>query len=378
MDYPEKLSKARAKLSLMEPFFSCIMFQHPMLPSENIKTFGVNARGTIFYNPQYVEKLSVNKIIFVLCHEILHVVYGHVWRRGERDHKLWNIAGDAVINETLIGKNVGEFAEGGIRLCGAENMTTEEIYDRLKNDAKNAPQLPDELADLLPSDGSEEGGAPLSESDIANIEATTAQEIAQAKATLGNDGIGKLPSNLQRYIEKILAGRKLPWYEMLAKYMTKLVAQETSWKRPNKRFSQYMPTLSRTPGMGTVVVGIDTSGSISDRELGVFATHVKDVFDETNPEKIVVVYADSQVNHEDVFENQEELKFEMYGGGGTDMRVIGEYCDKMAEAPDVCIIFTDGYTPFPERENTETIWVVTEEGSNVPEHINKVVFKLED
>ncbi|HAW44955.1 MAG TPA: hypothetical protein DCW60_01200 [Sutterella sp.] len=373
MAIPDNLSKARAQISLFSPFFSVLMFMHELRESKRIETMGVNARGTIFYNPDYIATLTVDECVFMMTHEIMHVVYGHAFREGARNHLRWNIACDAVINETLIKCQIGSFIEGGIRYRNAETMTAEEMYDRIRE--KTRKKLI--FADLLMPDGTLEGGQPLTDAERKALEGALAQELAQAKASVKN--YDQVPENLRRFIDDILAGKKLPWYEALARYMTQWVGQELSWKRPNKRFSQYLPTFARTQGMGPVVIGIDTSGSISEAQLAHFAKHINDIREEVNPEKIYVVYCDAEVNRVDEFEPEDPLEFKMYGGGATDMRQIGQWVKtECVDDPDITIIFTDGYTPFPEVEDVETLWLITDEGADAPDYINKIIFSIED
>lgn len=82
-------------------------------------------------NPEFVQKCSPAQLEFLLAHEVMHIVFAHIARRGDRDPVIYNIACDAVINETLIVEGVGEFIEGGIRMLGAQYRTSESIYDEI-------------------------------------------------------------------------------------------------------------------------------------------------------------------------------------------------------------------------------------------------------
>ena len=54
------------------------------------------------YNPHFVMQLTGPQIDMLFAHEVMHVVLNHPWRRGIRDPKCWNIAGDHVINLILV------------------------------------------------------------------------------------------------------------------------------------------------------------------------------------------------------------------------------------------------------------------------------------
>lgn len=372
----DMLSKAKARLSLTQPFFSVMLFKHQLIETDALPTMGVNGYGTMYYNPKFVESLTIDEVTFLLCHEVMHVVYSHVLRMGNRNKELWNIAGDAVINETLKAMGIGKPIEGGIYMEGAEERTTEDVYNELLKKQKDKPQLPKEFKDLIEGgDSSGLGGKPLSESEKRSLDARIQGDVAEASNVQKSSNKGKLAGGLQRYIDEILAGKKLPWYEMLARYMTSLAEQNFSWKRPNKRYSSYyLPTSERIPGMGELVVGIDTSGSITDKELAMFGAHIKDLCQQVHPMKIYVLYVDAEVNHVDEFDDVEELEFRPYGGGGTDLREIANWIDREGIDADACVIFTDGYTDYPEEEPCPTWWVLTT-NVKVPEHIKHIRFE---
>ncbi len=62
-----------------------------------------------YYNPHFIDRLDLDECKFVVGHEVLHVVYEHMLRRGGRDPRLWNIAGDYVINQELKDLRIGKF-----------------------------------------------------------------------------------------------------------------------------------------------------------------------------------------------------------------------------------------------------------------------------
>lgn len=155
--------------------------------------------------------------------------------------------------------------------------------------------------------------------------------------------------------------------------MRGFVNQEQSWMRPNRRFSNvYLPTTARFPSMGKIIVGIDSSGSITEEELAFFAAHLNDIFEQCRPESITILWCDFEIYGFNEYTLDDlPIKFEPIGGGGTDMRKITQWVNENEPLADVCIIFTDGDTPFPEPEeddNVPTQWVLTSD-VEVPNHL---------
>lgn len=410
----KKLDSARTRLALMEPFFASIIFKRKVVETDLVPYAGVTPDGTILYNPECEKTLDVDNLVFLLCHEAMHVVYAHALRKGDRIHEVYNIACDAVINETLVKLGVGKFIEGGVRLKGAEDKTSEQIYDELVKDAKQH-QLPSQFKDLVCGSGSpsqqqsqgqessgkgnskgksssgkgndkfdeavKQFGKELSESERKMIEAQTKLDVAEALSVARmTKNIGGERGDFLRKLSDFISDERTPWHELLSRYMQKFVAQDTTWKRPNKRFqTAYLPVTDHLPSMGTLVIGIDTSGSISDKELGCFQHHINHVIEDTRPEKIIVLYCDSSVNRVDEFDlSDAPIELEPCGGGGTDMRKLLKWCDNHDEAVDMCIVFTDGCTPFPKDGEctTESLWVITT-NHETPEHINDIRFELD-
>lgn len=113
--------------------------------------------------------------------------------------------------------------------------------------------------------------------------------------------------------------------------------------------------------MGTVVVGVDTSWSISDKMLRYFGGHLNAIIEQCHPEKVFVVYCDAKIQHVDEFEREDyPIVFKPMGGGGTDMRKIVLWVEKKEIVPDVLLILTDGETPSDCEPPCPLVWLTTD------------------
>lgn len=362
-----ELQAAKVELAFEQPFFASLLMKRPIKEDRSIPTMGVDRRGQIFYNPEWIAKLSRPHLKFVLCHEVMHVVCMHLTRRGNRDSERWNVAGDYFINSFLSTSGLGTVPEGGLFKEGSETKTTEEIYDGLgqqddQQSGSGGIGQGDELGgDLL------ERGEPLTQAEAAEEELRVRLDIADAARNARERG--RASGSLLRLIDEVL-NTKLRWYEILDRYFSGFTEENQSWKRPNRRFSAsdiYLPVNDHEPSMGTVVIGIDTSGSIGDKELSYFGGHLNAILEQCHPEKVYVVYCDDTVSHVDEFTQEAfPVKLEPHGGGGTDMREIVAWIEEQNIEPDVCCILTDGYTPFPESSPCPLVWAITTDEGNPP------------
>lgn len=95
------MSQAKLEMTFKYPFFSSILMKREIKKRTDINTMCVTDDGRIYYNPKFVETLSHQELIFILAHEIMHVVCMHGIRKGNRDPYKWNVAGDYYINSFL-------------------------------------------------------------------------------------------------------------------------------------------------------------------------------------------------------------------------------------------------------------------------------------
>ena len=378
------IDKARAFIVLDHPFFASILLRHPMVASSKVETLSVAINGQITYNPEWFEALPVKQAVFGLCHEVLHYASMHGLRQGSREHEPWNEACDAWVNETLCSMGVGEPISGCVRSFGAHTRTVEAIYDEImqrpKEDDPNgqgdgqgsgdgegsAPPKPpkdDPLSDDVepPPKGTPQG-------EKTEQEAATKMEVAEAGQAAKMRG--NLPALLQQFIADTVDSR-VPWYDVLERFMSVKVTNDYSWARPNRRYmpSFYMPTLQGIGAMGEMAVQVDISGSVSRAEIAHYNGHLKRIIEQCNPAKVHVIYTDTEVQHHDEFEAGEEVTINFHSGGGTNMRAGFRYLDDKGIEPICVVTLTDGYTPFPTEAQcagTTAIWCISSETIKSP------------
>ncbi|MCQ6557417.1 vWA domain-containing protein [Paenibacillus mendelii] len=94
----------------------------------------------IYLNPS--AGLSEEECKFVIAHELLHAGLRHHERCQGRDHHLWNVACDYVINHWLVEMRIGDFPVVGILLDDTmKGLSAESIYDRIVTDIRTYRKL---------------------------------------------------------------------------------------------------------------------------------------------------------------------------------------------------------------------------------------------
>ncbi len=218
-------------------------------------------------------------------------------------------------------------------------------------------------------------GAPMSPDEVRQQEAEIKIAIAQAAQTAKMQG--KMPGTLGGIIADLIAS-KVPWYEILERYMTSFAKSESTWSKRNRRYKQYLPWIGKQPQMGSILLQIDVSGSISQQELNHYAGHMARIVEMCRPEKVHVTYVDTQVQKHLVFDpnNGDDVKLEFYSGGGTDMEAGFKWAEKHIDDVEVIVCLTDGYTSFTQAPDQQVVWVVS--SNVVPTYGEHVPFSLTD
>lgn len=356
-----KLHTARMKLLFDHPFFASLLYSTPMVVKRTIWLASTDGRS-LFVNPEACEERTVPELKTLLCHEGLHVAFMHVplMLRLKLDRDLWNRATDYCINLILVEMGLTPI-DGWLYEPQYAGLTALQIYDRLLQQQEESPDEGEGDApggigtDLdMPEHG---GDAAEVMKDMADVQQRVAQAAAAARMA------GKMPGALERLIDQMLSP-VVPWLSVLQDYMTRLAQDEETWRRRNRRFTHVVLPTRYSERMGPVIMIGDTSGSIGNDELCRYASETAAIAEQLQPEHIRVVWADTSVSSEQVFEPGDPLTFAPTGGGGTDMRVplahVAQY------DPQVVILMTDGYTPWPAEATPYPLIVLCTTGTTIP------------
>jgi predicted metal-dependent peptidase len=338
--------------------------------TEDMPTACTNGRD-VMYNPNFIKTLNDKELNFVVLHEALHKVYQHMhlWKKLWKENpQLANMSADYVVNYAI--HEADETQEVAIRPQSAlfdlayKGMTTKQIFEMLKKDSKFVNQ----------QDGHDthdwEGAEQLSDEEVKE----TIKQIDQALRQ-GEIIRSKMQGNKNRSITEILEP-KVDWREQLREFVNATCRNKdkSTWKRPHKRFvgqDIYMPSMIGE-AIGKVVIGIDTSGSIGDKELNEFLTEVVAICDDVSPSSIELLYWDTEVAGHETY-NQGDYKALVQstkpaGGGGTHVGCVNQYIKDKRIEPEAIIILTDGYVEddWGGVWDYPTLWAVTTRHNTSP------------
>lgn len=379
----EDLTIARIGMLLKQPFFGTLAMKLRLVEvsetskASGFKTAAVDGRR-LWYHPEFIESLNKDELMFLVAHEVLHCVFGHLVRRYDRDPKLWNMATDYVINATLVEAGF-KMPKIGLYEQKYLNWASEDVYDELKSQgAEGKETLDHHPGDPgYPSEGKGgqgdqdgdkqdgEGNGPQGHGEMSEEDAKALQEewrdavVQAAQAAAGN-----VPAGLKRLIEDFI-DPKMDWRQLIQAHLQSCVKTDYTWMRPNKRtFGSgiTMPSMDMDDHI-KIAIAIDTSGSVSEEMLKDFLSEVKGIMDAFSGYEIHIACFDTAVHNPQTITGEDDLsEYEMQGFGGTEFMAWWHFAEEQDWIGDVqkILFFTDGY-PWGDwgiPELCDTIFIV--------------------
>ena len=379
----EQLITARVGLLLKASFFGNLATRLKLVNADEWCATAATDGRNFYYNTRFIKMLKPKEIEFLFGHEVLHCVYDHFGRRGDRDPQLWNIANDFAVNGDLVKHKVGDMITSVPCLFDRkyDGFSSEEIYDQLYEKAEkiNLSDLLDKMIDEHMdgtddngegsgsgdgSDGDKKGkGRPnLTPEERQQIRDEIKEAMLAAAATV--DGAGNIPAGVKRLI-KDLTEPKMDWRELLRMQLESTIKSDYTWMRASRKgwhMDAVMPGMKLDP-MIDIALMIDASGSMDDAMLKDILSETASIMESFPAYRIHVASFDTKVYNPKQYDsdNLEDItEYEIQGGGGTDFDCMFKYLKDNEIEPKRLVVFTDGY-PFGswgDENYADTVWIL--------------------
>jgi predicted metal-dependent peptidase len=274
----------------------------------------------------------------------------------DRDPDDWNKAADYVINNMLI-KAGYQLPKGALYNPAWESLSSEEIYDIIH---KEKPQDKDGVGKDLHKPGSlTDGYKKGTKADVAAAQNKISTNLNKAKTASAMSGksAGDIPGEIQRHIEKLL-NPVIPWNQYMTRFYCDVVKLDYTWKKPNKRYMPdfYLPSQG-TPTIGNVVIAVDTSCSVSQKQLKEIYSEIDSLRQVYQPNCLTRPPPPRKIQTiKHLYPHDELLGVKLGGGGGTSFIPVMEYCDE--HQPAVLMYFTDLEAEhITDEPDYPTLWI---------------------
>ena len=316
------------------------------------------ADGRIHINKNFVDQpdYTHHNLIFLICHELLHILKKHGIRRQNRDELIWNFAGDHVIDRELKGLNLTPYRNNYNIIKELHQLnpkcTTEEAYDWIKKQQDNFNKRfkfdIDKDGNITVTDtktGEKYQVKPIPGSPSSPDDKLTIQQVNQFIAEANSmfqllDQKGNISGNMKEYIKNLLKV-EIPWEKIIEKAIKTNFIQkpiERSWRRFN---NFYIPHNLNLPGyalgeedenVGILIIGFDSSGSISKKLIRKFSYIIDESFHYFK--EIILIVHDVEIHQIKTFYQDDKIEFQNFitnvgikGRGGTSHKYLFNYIE---------------------------------------------------
>ena len=356
-----------------------------------------NGRDEV-YGREFVDKLNDAEFRFLILHECYHKLYRHLttWHHLYKENpQLANVACDYVINLKIAddNKNDGFATMTGALTVGCydeqyRGMDSAQVYEMLKQKQQQQQASGDSTtgtgnpgpgtgngspSNSLPQGFDEhdwEGAQELSADEQRELARDIDEAIRQGALIAGKMGTGG-----DRDLAELLEPQ-VNWREVMRDFIqtTCSGSDYSTWQRPSRRYigmGHYLPS-GISEAIGELVIAGDMSGSIGQREISVILTETKEICDTVHPDKVRMLYWDTQVCQDEEYE-QHELddlvkSTKPMGGGGTTVECVPEYITAKGIKPQAVVVITDGYLGGSWGQwSCPVLWVIIDNKSAKPD-----------
>ena len=382
----KRLIASRIRLLVNKPFIGNIITRLELIENNTWCTTAATDGRAVYWNREFVNKLDDQELDFLFGHEVYHVVFDHMSRRGDKEPFLWNIANDFVINDLLVQEGVGRLITT-VKPCydvKYRGLFSEEVYALLKKDREENPQQDmgqtlDQHLDGEGGDNTKDGSAPGSKDkdskggkgkdgppsyseeqrkQIADEVKNAVIEAAQAA------GAGNVPGAIKRMIDK-LTEPKMNWRELIDVNIQSIMKRDFTFMKPSRRgwhCDAILPSMDNDETID-VVLALDMSGSIGTQQATDMFSEVRGIMEQYTDFKLRVFQFDTACYEYAEFtpDNMDELDdYKITGGGGTDFDCIFDFLKNEDIQPEKLVVFTDGYPWGRWGDDTycDTLWVI--------------------
>ncbi|MET9594204.1 VWA-like domain-containing protein [Streptomyces sp. NPDC006516] len=360
-----KLFAARLQAARVRPYLATALFALQPVESRQVPTMAVDPYWRCYVSPGFVDRTSVERLAGAWVHEVSHLLRDHHGRsdryahrhelKGAAERLRMNIAADCEINDDIFGDGLVA-PEGAVRPASLGLQDGELMEDYLRQ-FRLGPHTA-HLAWLECGSGADglrrawdlgpDGAHGLSAQERDAVRFRVAQGI------VGHPG--NAPRGWRRWAEEAFHPPQ-PWRELLGSAVRAAASapgtgEDYVYGRPARRSAAVpgavLPSLRRRPTR--VVVVIDTSGSVSDAELGSALLEVAAISRALGGRRdlVGVLSCDAAAGRVRPLCGGAE-GVELLGGGGTDLRAGLARALETRPRPDVVVLLTDGRTPWPSR-----------------------------
>lgn len=357
-------------------FYASLLSQMTRVVDKKTPTMHVeikNGRVEMHYNPDFLDPQPMKQSKALLEHECLHIVMEHFARFKDKDTDITKVATDLAINqminnmpsdamtiEALWGPNANvrrnEAADYYYELINKDQKMKQKVKDMMGEGGCNGKCRPDPNGKPDPNaephphscgnDFSKDDGSSGVDQELQKE--VIKQMVKEAAETARKQG--HIPAGVEQYLEELFKVPEVGWRQLLRKFVANSIkaGHKASWKKPSRRYGETQKgrVSDRTVSL---VVAIDTSGSIDDEMLNCFISEIRAI-QSCYKSDIHMIECDAEVQKYYKLTRHGKVDRNVKGRGGTDFRPVFTFVKQKNIRCDALIFLTDLEGSFPDKK----------------------------
>ena len=382
-----KIERAYKKLLIENPFYGLFLLGLSKVVDKSVETACVRKRGInceLVINPDYWNSQDDVQQMNLLQHEVYHIVFQHMFLWDSFPNKdILGLATDCEVNSYL--SNLDDSWVVPSIWNFPEKKGTKFYYEEILKQVPPQQKHKQPGEDTKDSQGND-NGMPQTKDDHSQW-GKDFQECSEAEKQLIQNQIkdqikaaaeqtikmrGTIPAELQEIIDEILKvkPRIFDWKAYFRRMLGSIY--DVNIKKTRRKESIRFPGAAgiKHKKKVSILVAIDTSGSVSNQELIDFFSEITYIY--KAGARITILECDANISAN--YEYNGKWNGKVHGRGGTDFQPVIDYYRKNIKDYSALVYFTDGYCNIPENVPRDTIWVITSAGDHEKEYPGRTLF----
>ena len=383
-----KIERAYKRLLIENPFYGLFLLGLSKVINRSVETACVRKRGInceLVINPDYWETQDDTQQLNLLCHEVYHIVFQHMFLWDSFPNKdILGLATDCEVNSYLSNLDNSWVVPSIWNLL--EKQGTKFYYEEILK--QDPPQQQQQQSNGGGSGDSQDNkdGMPQTKDDHTQW-GKDFQECSDAEKQLIQNQInnqiktaaeqtikmrGTIPAEMKEIVDELFKPkpRIFDWKSYFRRMLGSIY--DINIKKTRRKESIRFPDSAgiKHKKKVSILVAIDTSGSVNDDELRDFFSEITYIY--KTGARITILECDAKITAN--YEYTGKWTGKIHGRGGTDFQPVIDYYRKNMKDYAALVYFTDGECSIPDNVPRDTIWVITSEGDHTKTYPGRTLF----
>ena len=381
-----KIERAYKKLLIENPFYGLFLLGLSKVIDRSTETACVRRKGInceLVINPDYWETQDDTQQLNLLCHEVYHIVFQHMFLWDSFPNKeVLGLATDCEVDSFLSNLDNSWVIPALWNL--PDKKGTKFYYEEILKQAPTQQKQQQSGGDTGNSQGDDR--MPQTKDDhsqwnkdfneCSNAEKQLIQSQINGQIKAAAEQVikmqGTIPAELKEIVDELFKPkpRVFDWKSYFRRMLGSIY--DINIKKTRRKESVRFPKSAgiKHKKKVSILVAVDTSGSVNNDELRDFFSEITYIY--KAGARITILECDARISAN--YEYNGKWTGKVHGRGGTDFQPVIDYYRKNIKDYAALVYFTDGFCSIPDNIPRDTIWVITSAGDHNKTYHGRTLF----